>query len=440
MTDETKSPNLKLAAHLLRRMIDASAADPLAADIARLDGWHYEVALSVWGEGRDKQKRRERLEYEIKTRGLDFLQDEIDRAEPKADLTTLQTSNAWETLDLADFIDEELPPTEYLVFPFVTIPSVTIVYARPKKLKSLITLDLALCVAGGYSWLPSTVDAGDGFTTRAGRVLLLDLENGKNTMKRRVKAFATVLGFRPQPGQLLIVSLPYPMPDLSKPEQIEGLIFFLKGLGKIDLLVADHLGMLMAAAGIDENSSQAELIMAALRHVANECNLSMFAIHHANKFQKDGQTLDSQIRGSGAITAGIDAGFYIDRDETDRSLVKVVSTISRFAEPPNVQARFTFEQDENKDLTAARFYRVPWKEVYEVAREYISSLLQNGKELNSTKIKNAVKESKLSGITDQVMRATLDAMEARGDLVMRPGANNSKNYSIPVFNGDDDDD
>ena len=117
MSEDQKPPKpvINYAAHLLRRLTDISATDPSADDIKRLTGPLFEIVMSVFSEGRDKEKRKARLKAEITARGLDFLKEPMDLADPQADLNSLKSVTSWQAFDLADVITEEVPPIEWIV-------------------------------------------------------------------------------------------------------------------------------------------------------------------------------------------------------------------------------------------------------------------------------------------------------------------------------------
>lgn len=428
MTEETQTPNLNYAAALLKRLISPlAAADPSAADFKRLSGNMLEIALAILSEGKDYGARRKRLQVELSARDIDSLMPEIDSADPLADLSTLQTSSGWEPFDLATVQDEIIPPTEYLVKPYVTRPGVTIFFGRPKELKSLVVLEMSLHIASGLPWLTSSPNSNDGIEVKQGRVVWLDIENGALTMKRRLKAFQAAIGVRAAPGQFIFFSFPTPALDLSKDDNVIELITRLQALENIDLFVIDHLAQVFG--DIDENSPLSSKIMGAIKRISEVCNISIVLIHHANKFVKQGGTLADSLRGSGAILANIDALIFVKRDEIDRNQIQIIPAAVRGPEAKNVSANFSFEQNENLDLTAARFWKMAWRDAYSLARDVILNALQD-KELNHTQIRNACKTAKISSVTDQVARNAIDTLESAGEIVMRPGPKQSKLYSL----------
>lgn len=439
MSDDIQTPSLNYAAAFLKKLISPlAAADPAADDYKRLSGDLYQIALAVLGEGKDKGARRVRLQAELVARDIGYLpMAEIENSDPLADLSTLQTKSGWEYFDLAAVQDEIIPPTEYLVKPYVTKPGVTIFFGRPKDLKSLLVLEMSIHVANGLPWLTSSLYSNDGIEVKPGKIFWLDQENGKLTMKRRLKAFQAAIGKRVEPEKFIITSFPNPPLDLSKDENVNEMISRLQSLGGIDLFVADHLGTLFG--DIEENSPQAGRVMGGIKRISEVCNISIVLIHHANKFVKQGGQLSDQLRGSGAILANIDSLIFVRRDEHDRNLVQLIPAAVRGPEIKNVSATFSYEQDPaSLDLTQARFWRIAWRDAYSLAREVILNALKGNAELNQKKLRNICKDAKISSVTDAVARYTIDALTEAGEIVMRNGKGTELLYKIPIGENDDE--
>jgi hypothetical protein len=429
MTEDTRTPNLHYAAALLKKLISPFAlTDPCATDFARLAGPMLEIAWAVYGEGPNKAARRKRLEVETKARGgLDPLLLEVESADPGIDLSTLQTSSGWDAFDLADVISEEIPPIRWLVKPYLPRPSVTAWFGKAKAMKSLLVLDMCLHVAGGYPWLVSDPSGKDGIEVSPARVVWLDLENGALTLKRRMKAFASALGMSEDRERLQAYSMPNPWPDLSKIENTVSLITRLTALGDIGILVIDHLGQVFGP--VDENSPLASQIMGSIRQISEACNLAIILIHHSRKGQgKDGGALEDQLRGSGAILAGVDTAFLIERDKTDKTQLKFIPVATRGPDAPNVSARFSFEQDENLDLTQARFWRMVWRTDFVKAHDAILEVLEESKK-NYTQLISAVKQVE-PGISDQKIREAIAVLEGTKEIYFVGAAKGAKIYRL----------
>ncbi|RJP51151.1 MAG: hypothetical protein C4583_09180 [Anaerolineaceae bacterium] len=435
MTEDIKTPNLNYAAALLKKLISPLAtADPSAEDFKRLTGPMFDICMAVYSEGQGKDSRRARLKAELMARNLELIQREIDAADPGADLSALQTSSGWEAFDLADVLSETIPPIRWLAKPYLPRPSVTAWFGKPKAMKSLLVLDLCLHIAGGHVWLASDPGGKDGIEVTPARVVWLDLENGSATLKRRMKAIAHALGMEGARGQLQAYSMPSPWPDLSKPENAAALIARLQSLGDIGVLVIDHLGQVFGA--IDENSPLASQIMGTLRQISEACDVALVLVHHAKKGQgKDSGDPSDSLRGSGAILAGVDAAFLVERDRTEKTQIKLIPVAVRGPDAPNVSAQFSFEQDENLDLTQARFWRMAWRNDFARARDAILGILAEGQR-NHTELRSAVKQV-ATGVSDDKIRQAIATLEGTREIYFIKANKGAKIYHLAGENEDE---
>jgi hypothetical protein len=437
MSEETQqsTPKIIYAAHLLKRLTDASAVDPLPSDISRLSSPLLDVVMSVYSEGRDNERRKARLKDELTARELDtLLLSEIERADPKADLLSLQTVSQWEAFDLADVMNETIPPIEWVVKYFVPKPSVVVFFGKAKHKKTLIALDMAISIAAGLPWMTSP-GGRDGIEVNQARCVWVDLENGEQLMKRRMKAFAHALSVNIPHGQFLTYSMPSPWLDLSKPENIPAMIERIKALGDIGVVIVDHL--LQVFGMYDENSSLASQIMGALRQISQATNTAIILIHHSKKGTgKDSGAPEDMLRGSGAILAGVDAAFLVERDIADKNQVTVKPVAVRGPDAPNIAANFTYEQDDNLDLTTARFWRIAYRSIAARAHDAVLQALKENDKLNHTELR-AEAANIDSGLSDAKIREAIATLEGKGEIFFVMGAKGAKIYELKE-SGDDD--
>lgn len=431
MTEETKQqyPVLNYAAHLLRRLIDPTATDPGAEDIRRLTGPLFKVVMSVYSEGRDKAKRKVTMKAELSVSDFDLvLSPMIDLADPQADLSAFEISSGWQAFDLADVVNENIPPIEWVIKSFLPRPSVIVMFGRAKHKKTMVVMDMCHHIAGGLTWMTSSPNANDGIEVTPARVVWVDLENGSMLLKRRMKAFAKALDIQIQHGQFRAYSMPDPWLDLSKPENTITMIERIKGLGNVGVLVIDHLGQVFG--GIDENSALASQVMGSIRQISEACNTAVILIHHAKKgIGKDSGLIEDQLRGSGAILAGVDAAFLVERDLVDKNQVTVKPVAVRGPDAPNISANFSFEQDENLDLTSARFWRIAYRSISERVHDAIIQALTENKNLNQTKLRAAAKKID-SSLSDANIRDGIATLEGTGEIFYVSGAKGAQIYQL----------
>lgn len=428
--------SLNYAAAVLRRLTDANAVDPSAQDMARLSGPMLEIALSVMKEGAECGARRARLQAECIARGLDPLLLAIAEADPAQDLSVINVSSegsGWQAFDLVDVMDEDLPAISWLVKPYVPRPSVTAWFGKPKSMKSLLVLDMCLHVAGGLSWLTINPKGEGGLQVSSARVVWIDLENGAATFKRRMRAIANALGLQRERGRVLAYSMPNPWPDLGQEENAQEMIARIQGLGDIGILVIDHLGQ--ALGSIDENSPLIAQVMGNIRRIAESCNLAVVLIHHAKKGQgKDSGAPEDQLRGHGAILANVDAAYLVERDKSDRTNLKITPVAVRGPDAPNLGATFSFEQDENLELTQARFWRQAWRNDIDVAKDAVFVALGQGNK-NYTELVATVKEK--TGLSDAKIRSAIAVLEGVREIAYVSGPKGAKIYRLNEV-GDDE--
>jgi len=429
MTDEIKTPKLNYAAALLKRLISPLAtSDPSADDFKRLSGSLHEIAFAVLSEGRDKAARRNRLHAEMTARGIDGLMSEVDSADPLADLASLQTAGGWQLFDLADVMAEDIPPIEWVVRYFLPKPSVIVIFGRAKHKKTLVVLDMCHHIASGMNWMTSNPNGRDGIEVTAARVVWVDLENGTRLMKRRMKAFSRALDVDIPRGQFVAYSMPDPWLDLSKSENIPAMIERIKALGNIGVLVIDHLAQVFG--GIDENSPLASQIMGAIRVISEACNVGIILIHHAKKGQgKDGGMIEDQLRGSGAILAGVDAAFLVEKDSIDKNQVTIKPVAVRGPDAPNISAKFSYEQDENLDLTSARFWRIAYRSMSARAHDAIIQALQEKDKLNHTALRTEAKRIDQS-LSDANIREGIATLEGTFEIIFIKADKGAKIYEL----------
>jgi RecA-family ATPase len=184
------------------QMLSYGALESLAFDFR-------ELAYIVMQVGTDPAAREGRLRAELLARNQGELWEAVQRVDSATDLQTVGES--WEFQTLADAC-KSLPPLLWAVRGIISRPSISIFFGGPKNLKSLLLLDLAVCVAAGKRWLANEKGEG-GIETLASPVIWLDLENGARRMCERISAFGR--------GRQLPESVPLP----GRVCRLHGLIF-----------------------------------------------------------------------------------------------------------------------------------------------------------------------------------------------------------------------
>lgn len=214
----------------------------------------------------------------------------IPKAKPSAKPleSTSELTEPFRTLSVAE-IFADLPPIPYLMQDLDICPGAPTLFAGLGfSAKTLLAHSLALAVACG-------APAWGSMPTRAGRVVLLDYEQGSYLTKRRIQRMARGMGLVPDEGKLSLASMPETYLDGEDAES--KLSALLKGSA---LCVIDSLSA--ACPSLDENSASSRKVIDMLGRVSEATGCVMLLIHHAKKPSKDdvGGSRNS-IRGSGAI-------------------------------------------------------------------------------------------------------------------------------------------
>lgn len=271
----------------------------------------------------------------------------------------------WKVLGIADLLKPPKRP-EYLVDSMLRTPGLSCGYGVPGDLKSMLFMDLAVCVASGQPWLEPLPKVGTGgaYQVKQGAVLWFDQDNGQNRLQERFGALCRARGVDIAP--LHAISFPRPVFDVSKPEEAELLAEQIDALGAI-FCVCDNLGTI--SGGRDENSSQMVDVMGGLRWITEKTGAHLATIHHARKGIGTPKAREGdRLRGHSSIEASLDLAILIERAGDD---LTVKSTKTRDDPISPFVARWTFEKNQDGALEKARFWHV--EELKAKRPEYITA-------------------------------------------------------------------
>ncbi len=434
METQKELTKLEIAALILRRIIEPEYSDPGFDLCYKLLGKPFlEIAFIVLQQS-DSEKRKKRLSAELLARpamGDTFLQM-VQTCDPAQDPENVSYSGVWQVKTIKDAL-EPLPPIEWLAKPYISRPSVSIFFSRPKSLKTFLLLDLALKIASGRAWLkPIPGKRGNGVAVKKTGVLWIDLENGNRIMHARLKALLSAMGVNFEDGNTPLfewVSMPSPWPDLSDPEKADHLKQIIDAYaGDVGLIILDHFGQLLGE--VDENSPAVTQIMGRIRTISELCNVAIILVHHQVKGNgKKGGYAEDQLRGHGSILANVDIAIQVKRDRINRDRLEINPVAVRGPDAPVLSAVWTYAQDEQLDLTEAAFWQVPFQSIHDKISLQIEKVL-SAESVNQASLRNRVAEA-LPGIGDPAIRRAILSLEESNEIVFKKGKKNSKIYSLP---------
>jgi len=331
----------------------------------------------------------------------------------------------WQAFTLADAYKER-PPIQYVANGLFALPSLNIIYGPPGCLKSFVMADLALCVAAGQIWLPPAPwhSGSTGIQTITKPAMWLDFDMGLTRTHERIEALAKEKKL-PIDIPFFYYSMPLPFLDASKRESIGMLALRAKHINT-GLIIIDNLGNI--SGGVDENSGQMIQVMSNLRQLSEDTGAAVIVIHHQRKSSGlTGTRAGDSLRGHSSIEASLDLALQCDREE---DILTLKSTKTRGVDVMPFSAAFTFEQKENGDLRAAKFWGLEVIDTSSngaIMREIKSALA--GVAMNKTELTNAVRET-MPGIGVNRIRNCIEKMAADGTIKTRKGDRTAVIYHL----------
>jgi hypothetical protein len=295
-------------------------------------------------------------------------------------------------------------------------------FGHPGSLKTLLTLDLALCVAGGKSWLPGSPQNSDvrAFECTQTPVLIIDADNGQDRTAQRLVALSRGIGVDSDAPLRWICSPSNPPFVARDREAVQEVISAAKEFGA-KLIVIDCL--LSVSGGANENSSEMGPVMLGLRQIAEETGAAVIVIHHPTK---DGKSM----RGFGGIEGAIDLSLQVTRKQGEDTITIKPQKV-RDQPIPSFSAHFTHKSDQEGELIEGRFYGLSCSAGSQPSRgeevaEWILTNMEDG--MNQTAIVNLVMED--LDIGRPAALKAIKTLEESERLVTRNGHKpNEKLYS-----------
>jgi hypothetical protein len=294
------------------------------------------------------------------------------------------------------------------------IPSLAVLYGTPGVLKTMLAMDLAICVTGGDLWLevlPGRPEQVAPFAVIPQPVLWLDCDNGLDRTERRLDALSRGDGVEPD-SPLAYLSFLSPPFVASDPAAVQALLGAVANTSA-GLVVIDNLAAI--SGGADENSAGMLSVMAGLRQVADAGHCSMLVIHHKSK--GDRTRAGDSLRGHSAIEGALDLALLVTREEDGDSLT-LRSRKTKGTPVRAFTALWTYEQDYDGELRSGRFYGLGRPEAEALSKQEQAELciekdLPAGA-MNQTEIVRMVKRN--AGMGRNLALDALNALVRQGHL------------------------
>jgi hypothetical protein len=195
-----------------------------------------------------------------------------------------------------DFMRHVSPVVDWRVEGVIEKGTSGFIIALPKGGKSFSTVDLAVSLATGASWLDCRV-------SEPTRVALVSREDGSGLTARRIKRVITGRGLDledPIWETNLLVNTREQSPNLALEDdaQVAELIHAMQAK-KIEFCILDVLNVLHDA---DENdNTEMRRVLSRVSHIRKEVGCQICIVHHGVKDWDENKTLSQLARGSSAI-------------------------------------------------------------------------------------------------------------------------------------------
>ena len=208
--------------------------------------------------------------------------------------------------DVSDYIEDKSPEPDMIIENGI-LPErgLLILGGQPKAGKSLMSLNMATCIANGTKWLDFEIK-------KPRKTLVLQAENSYHNMRRRVKAMVQTT---PR-NKTLTISDPVSLKinEHTDYHKIEELI----KEHEIDVLIIDPL---VYFHSMNENdNAEMGLVMEQFRSLANNLNIAIIIVHHAKKVGMSDMVGGGNLRGASSVFGAVDSSILLSREveqETD---------------------------------------------------------------------------------------------------------------------------
>ena len=195
-------------------------------------------------------------------------------------------------LDTLEMLNTHPPEVPWLVEPVIVQGALSLLYGREGEGKSLVAMAMAIGVASG--------EPVAGFTPSAGRVVVVNAENGEGEIHRRIRA----LGLPNGAAENLVI---YTAEGLDLRRHLDELAAVIERERPV-LVVLDSFRSCWG--GKENDSDETGPILDRLRNLGRRLDAAVLLVHHSGKS-------GNEYRGSTGIGASCELIFHLARQEGD---------------------------------------------------------------------------------------------------------------------------
>jgi RecA-family ATPase len=338
-------------------------------------------------------------------------------------------SRTWEVFSLDDALKPRQPHVE-IVKGLFTVPNLSIVYGPPGTLKTLLLMDMLLCIAANQPWLAPLgghrMDLARDVMQAS--ILWVDFDNGPRRTHERIAALARGHGLLTSEN-IHYVSMPEPWLNAASGDGLSPLEEAIERF-EAKAVVIDNL--LLIKGTVDENSAEMGTVMARLRRLTERYQSLIVPIHHQRKDQGGGGRSGDRLRGHSSIEAALDLALLVERDEGS-SEITIRSTKTRDVDVTPFGAMFTYEHEPGTNLLhSARFFgiaRADEQSDHAIERA-IRGVLQKEKLLLKMELCSRVKAA-LPKVGVNRIRNVVERMVSQRHLKTQPGDRTEQYVFLP---------
>lgn len=291
------------------------------------------------------------------------------------------------------------PAVDWCVEGLFARPSLNILVGDPGSKKTLLALDLAVCVASGKPWL--------GHPVTACPTLIVDEETGKPRLWARIHG--ALLAHQAQP-EIPFHYMSLASFDLRDPAECGQLQQAAESVSA-GLIVIDAL--VDVIRGSDENSVLAlQPFFTRMRQLAEATHSAVLILHHNNK--------SGSFRGSSVISAGVDLLLSIE-SLPDSPLVHLrpLKTRNAAPEPFTAQVHFSGDQFHFTQSNEKPIFKIPAAVRQNTATAILDLLAESPADtqflvanlpgISLGTIRNVLHQLKLSGLVERADGGSMGA-------------------------------